>query len=132
MRILAAFRDVGRQGIVYVPDHSTDPWSPELFGSVDQSEQTVGEFYNDPRRPLHRAAQALRASDSRRWTGWCTDTGWLLIVFWILVCWPSAPARRRGTARSGRRRMTANETTSVVLGIVGVGCIVSAAYLMAA
>ena len=44
---LAAFRDLGRQGIVYVPDHSTTPWSPTLFGSVNQTVQTVGEFYND-------------------------------------------------------------------------------------
>ena len=44
---LAAFRRVWRQGLIYGVDRSTTPWSPELFDSVNQAEQTVSEFYDE-------------------------------------------------------------------------------------
>ena len=44
---LAAFRRVWRQGLIYGVDRSTTPWSPELFDSVNQPEQTVSEFYDE-------------------------------------------------------------------------------------
>ena len=55
---LPEFRDLGRQGFVYAADHSTTPWKHhELFGSVDQAEQTVGEFYIDIDAGLCRSLQ---------------------------------------------------------------------------
>ena len=44
---LSAFRRLWRQGIIYVADRSTTPWSPTIFDVHDQATSTVGEFYDE-------------------------------------------------------------------------------------
>ena len=66
---LPAFRDHGRQGVVFGANHATTPWAPLFFGSVDQTEQTVGEFYNELdlhyNRLLRHYAQVVAVQDRR-------------------------------------------------------------------
>ena len=61
---LPAFGYVWRNGVIYVPDHSTTPWSPTLF---DAAPGLVGDFHDELdehyRKMLRHYAQVVAVQD---------------------------------------------------------------------